>query len=186
MIDIAHSIEDHIAVMRQLPELIPTIQQLAARMIDALQKGSKILWMGNGGSASDAQHLAAELVGRFSRNRQALPSIALTTDTSILTSVANDFGYDNIFARQLEALCLPGDIVVGLSTSGNSPNVLAGLEVARRKQAVTVGFTGQMGEKLASQVDYAIVVPSKDTARIQEAHAFIGHILCEWIDKSYL
>ena len=184
--DIARSLQEHIDVMQQLHRLIPTIQQLAERMVASLKNGATIFWMGNGGSASDAQHMAAELVGRFSKDRQALPSIALNTDTSILTSVANDFGYEHIFARQLEALCRPGDIVVGLSTSGNSPNVLAGMEVARQKNAITVGFTGQMGATLASKVEYPIVIPSTDTARIQEAHSFIGHMLCEWIDKTYL
>ncbi len=184
--DIARSLQEHIDVMQQLHRLIPSIQQLAERMVTSLKNGATIFWMGNGGSASDAQHLAAELVGRFSRNRQALSSIALNTDTSILTSVANDFGYEQIFARQLEALCRTGDIVVGLSTSGNSPNVLAGIEVARQKNAITVGFTGQNGEKLASKVDYPVIIPSIDTARIQEAHAFIGHMLCEWIEKTYL
>lgn len=180
---ITAAFDEHITVIQQLRSLEPKIRELATQMISVLKNGGKILWMGNGGSAADAQHLAAELVGRFYRERRALASIALTTDTSILTSVANDYDYSRIFARQLEALCLPNDIVVGISTSGNSPNVLAGIEVARTLGAFTVGFSGKAGGELASQVDCSIQVPSTTTARIQEGHSLVGHILCECIDQ---
>jgi D-sedoheptulose 7-phosphate isomerase len=181
--NITQALDENIKVMQQLYPLVPQIRTLADQMVAAIQKGGKIFWMGNGGSASDAQHLAAELIGRFSRERPAIASIALNTDTSILTSVSNDYGYERIFARQLEALCAPNDVVVGLSTSGNSPNVLAGIEIARSKGAMTVGFAGQTGGLLAAQVDCSIQIPSTNTARIQEAHILIGHILCDCIER---
>jgi D-sedoheptulose 7-phosphate isomerase len=181
--EIIKAFNEHLAVAQQLHILEPQIRELADHMISSVKKGGKILWMGNGGSAADAQHLAAELVGRFHLERPAIASIALTTDTSILTSVANDYDFSRVFVRQLEALCLPNDVVVGISTSGNSPNVLAGIEVARHKGAFTVGFSGQSGGLLAAQVDCSIQIPSMTTARIQEAHILIGHILCECIER---
>jgi D-sedoheptulose 7-phosphate isomerase len=138
--------------------------------------------MGNGGSAADSQHLAAELVGRYTRERQGLPSIALTTDTSILTAVANDYGYEQIFARQIDAHCRPGDVVIGISTSGNSPNVLRALELANERGAVTIGMTGGDGGALRPLVRHCLVVPSRNTARIQEGHILIGHLLCDWVE----
>jgi D-sedoheptulose 7-phosphate isomerase len=155
---------------------------IAESMSAALQAGRKIFWCGNGGSAADAQHLAAEIVGRFRRNRRAMPSIALTTDTSVLTAVANDFGYDTVFSRQLEALGAPGDVLVGISTSGNSPNVVAALEAARKLDIFTVALTGIGGGKMAALADYLFAVPSRDTARIQETHILAGHMLCDWIE----
>ena len=152
-------------------------------MTTAVRNNGTIFWMGNGGSAADAQHMAAELIGRFKRERRALPSIALTTDTSILTSLANDYDYSIIFARQLAALCKPGDVVVGLSASGNSENVIKGLETAKAKQAVTVALTGGQGGKMIHYADYSLIVPSNETARIQEAHILIGHILCDGIEQ---
>lgn len=153
-------------------------------MQETLARGGKILWMGNGGSAADSQHLAAEFVGRYVKERRGLPSIALTTDTSILTSVGNDYGYDYVFARQIEALCTDKDLVVGISTSGNSSNVLRAMEAAKAIGATTVGWTGEGGGKLASICDMMLAIPSKVTARIQEAHILIGHILCELIDDA--
>jgi D-sedoheptulose 7-phosphate isomerase len=181
--NITKALDEHMAVMQELYPLVPKIRELANQMVAAVKKGGKIFWMGNGGSAADAQHLAAELIGRFCRERPAIASIALSTDTSILTSIANDYEYARVFARQLEALCLPNDVVVGISTSGNSPNVLAGIEVARSKGAMTVGFAGQTGGLLAAQVDCSIQIPSTNTARIQEAHILIGHILCDCIER---
>jgi D-sedoheptulose 7-phosphate isomerase len=155
---------------------------IAQAMTAALYAGGKILWCGNGGSAGDAQHLAAEIVGRFRQSRRGLASIALTTDSSILTAVANDFGFETVFARQVEALGNAGDVLVGISTSGNSPNVIAGLEQARRDGLVTVVFTGQGGGKCAPFADYLFAVESRETARIQEAHILAGHMLCDWIE----
>jgi D-sedoheptulose 7-phosphate isomerase len=155
---------------------------IAQAMTAALHTGGKILWCGNGGSASDAQHLAAEIVGRFRQNRRGLASIALTTDTSILTAVANDFGFETVFARQVEALGNAGDVLVGISTSGNSPNVVAALKQARAQGLVTVAFTGQGGGKSAALADHLFAVESRETARIQEAHILAGHMLCDWIE----
>ena len=151
-------------------------------MVEALQNGGKICFMGNGGSAADSQHLAAELVGRFQMERGGMASIAFTTDTSILTAVANDYGYDEIFARQVEALCSPNDVVVGLSTSGNSNNVLKGIHKAKEMGIFTVGLAGKDGGQLKEEADLAFVVPSPKAARVQEAHIFIGHSLCEVIE----
>ncbi len=149
----------------------------------ALKDGNKVLLFGNGGSAADAQHIAGEIVGRFKRERKALPAIALTTDTSILTAVGNDYGFESIFERQVEALCMPGDIAIGISTSGNSPNVVRGLMKAHDLGATTIAFTGRDGGKLVDIAHYNFVVPSYDTARIQECHITLGHVLCEIIDR---
>jgi D-sedoheptulose 7-phosphate isomerase len=155
---------------------------IAEAMTAALYAGRKILWCGNGGSAADAQHLAAEIVGRFRQNRRGLASIALTTDTSILTAVANDFGFEAVFARQVEALGNAGDVLVGISTSGNSPNVVAALKQASAQGLVTVAFTGQGGGKSAGFADHLFAVESRETARIQEAHSLAGHMICDWIE----
>jgi D-sedoheptulose 7-phosphate isomerase len=182
--DITRAIRAHLDVVEGLLSITDEIQALAHRMTSCIKSGGKILWMGNGGSAADCQHLAAELVGRFARERRGLPSIALTTDTSILTAVGNDYGYDTIFSRQVESLCGPSDVVVGISTSGNSRNVLAGVERAREIGAFTAGLSGRTGGKLKDLTDLCIVIPSCDTARIQEGHILIGHILCDWIESS--
>jgi D-sedoheptulose 7-phosphate isomerase len=162
-----------------------TILRLASCMIDALENGRKVFFMGNGGSAADAQHLTAELVGRFTRERQGLPAIALTTDTSILTAIANDYGYDQIFSRQIEALAQDGDVVVGISTSGNSPNILKAMEAASNKGCILVGFAGNKGGKLYENTDLCITVPSLVTARIQEMHILIGHVLCDIVEEYF-
>jgi len=174
-----NALADHQTVMDSLQEMLPQISAVSERMRSCLTQGGKILLMGNGGSAADSQHIAAEIVGRYKRERKGLPAIALTTDTSILTSVANDYGYEYIFARQVEALCGPLDVVIGLSTSGNSPNVVRGIETAKQIGATTVGMTGGSGGKLTALCDFNLVMPSSDTPRIQEAHIFIGHVLCE-------
>ena len=173
------ALADHQAVMNGLREMLPQISAVAERMRDCLSQGGKILLLGNGGSAADSQHIAAEIVGRYKRERKGLPAIALTTDTSILTSVGNDYGYEFIFSRQVEALCGPLDVVIGLSTSGNSPNVVRAIETAKQIGATTVGMTGGSGGKLTALCDFNLVMPSNDTPRIQEAHIFIGHVLCE-------
>ncbi len=147
------------------------------------KKGNKLLLFGNGGSAADAQHLAAEFVNRLLFDRPALPAIALTTDTSILTSIANDDGFLNIFARQVEAIGIEGDIAWGISTSGNSPNVVEAFKTAKRKGLITVASLGHEGGVIKNLVDYAIIVPASSTQRIQEVHITAGHAICEWVEK---
>lgn len=180
------AITDHLDIVKAITAQQELLEHIARAMAETLASGNKILWCGNGGSAGDSQHLAAEIVGRFRRERKGLASIALTTDTSILTAVANDYGYDAVFARQVEALGQPGDLLVGISTSGNSRNVVAALEVARAQGMKTVGFTGEGGGKMATLSDHLFAVPSHDTARIQEAHILAGHMLCDWIELDWL
>ena len=178
------TLDAHQAVIRGIEPLLPMVERLAEHATDCLRAGGRILWMGNGGSAADCQHLAAELVGCFERKRKGLASIALTTDTSILTSVGNDLGFERIFARQVEALCRPQDLLIGLSTSGNSRNVLAALEVAAGIGCLRAGLAGGSGGQLAAATDLCLVVPSSNTARIQEAHILIGHMLCDLIETA--
>lgn len=176
--------EEHIA-LAQVVATSGILEQVAtsAELIKAaLATGNKVLFCGNGGSAADSQHLAAEFVGRFQKERKGLPSIALTVDTSILTAVANDYGYDTVFARQVQALGAQGDVLVGLSTSGNSKNVLAAIAVAKEKGMRVIGFTAEGGGKMASECDVCIAVPTPVTARAQEMHILMGHILCELVD----
>jgi D-sedoheptulose 7-phosphate isomerase len=180
---IEKTIEEHLRVISNLKALIPKIQKASTEMSNCLRNGGKVLWFGNGGSAADAQHLAAELVGRFERERRPLASIALTTDTSILTAVSNDYGFEKIFSRQVQALCKSGDVVVGISTSGCSKNVNNGFEAAREKGAFLIGLTGGNGGDMSHLCDLCLVVPSERTARIQEAHILIGHLLCDEIEK---
>lgn len=149
---------------------------------NAFQKGNKVLFCGNGGSAADAQHLAAEFSGRFYKDRKALPAEALHCNTSYLTAVANDYSYDVIYSRLVDGLGLPGDVLIGLSTSGNSGNIVKAFEVAREKQILTIGFTGESGGKMKDLSDYLFNVPSTDTPRIQESHIMIGHIICELVE----
>ena len=176
------AIAEHLMVINSLREQQPLLQRIAEKMTSAILAGHKVLWCGNGGSAADSQHLAAELMGQFRRERRGLPSIALTTDTSILTAVANDYGYERVFERQVEALCTKGDVLVGISTSGSSKNVCAALKSARKSGAFTVAFTGQGGGAMASVADITLSIDSKDTARIQEGHILCGHMLCDWIE----
>jgi len=181
---VAGSIDEHLRVIRDLRELAPEIERAAGEIERRLHDGGTVFFMGNGGSAADSQHLAAELVGRFKIERAALPGIALTTDTSVLTAVGNDYGFDHVFARQVEALCGEKDVVVGLSTSGTSPNVLLALETAGRQRAYRIGMTGRGGGKMAEHCEQCLAVASTDTARIQEAHILIGHILCDLIETA--
>jgi len=164
-------------------ELAAKIAQATDLIIDAYSHGRKILLCGNGGSAADAQHIAAELVGRFKKERRGLPAIALTTDTSIMTAVANDYWYDLLFARQVEALGDKDDVLIGISTSGNSANIIRAVEAAKFKGLKTVGFLGSGGGKLKDLVDVALVVPSEESDRIQEVHILAGHIICHLIDS---
>lgn len=183
-VNIASLLHDHRQVIRKLEEIIPQIQLVAEMLTLCLKKGGTILWMGNGGSAADAQHLAAELVVRFTRERKALASVALTTDSSILTAAGNDYDFEMIFARQIEALCRPKDAVVGISTSGTSPNIVAGIRAAQKIGAYTVAFTGNSGGQLKNLADICLDIPSSTTARIQEAHILVGHIICDWIEAA--
>jgi D-sedoheptulose 7-phosphate isomerase len=164
-------------------DLIATLENISNVMVKALQNGNKIMFAGNGGSAADAQHIAAELVGRFEIERGGLPAIALTTDTSILTAVGNDYSFDTIFERQIEALGQKGDVFVGFSTSGNSENIIRATKKAQSKGVITVALTGETGGKLLDISDFIFRVPSKRTARIQESHIMVGHILCSIIDE---
>jgi D-sedoheptulose 7-phosphate isomerase len=178
------AISDHIEVIQTILSQQQILKRIAEEMTRAVFAGNKVLWCGNGGSAADSQHMAAELMGRFRRERRGIASIALTTDTSILTAIGNDYGYERVFARQVEALCAKGDVVVGLSTSGNSKNVCAALETAQQLGAFTVALTGAGGGAMASIADIALAIASKDTARIQEGHSLCGHMLCDWVEQA--
>ncbi|NOX75888.1 MAG: D-sedoheptulose 7-phosphate isomerase [Gammaproteobacteria bacterium] len=164
--------------------MLTHIADIAQCCVDALRGDNKLLLAGNGGSASDAQHIAAELVGRFELERDGLPAMALTTNASQLTALSNDYGYDAVFSRQLQAFAKKGDVFFGLSTSGNSTNVVAAAEVAKTRGLVVIGMTGQSGGKLAALCDICLKVPADNTARIQEAHIMVGHILCALIERA--
>jgi D-sedoheptulose 7-phosphate isomerase len=170
--------------IRLAEEAGPTIVRAAAVITDCLSAGGKVLLFGNGGSAADAQHLAAEFVGRFAMERKALPAIALTTDTSILTAVGNDYGYEHVFVRQVQALGRANDVAIGISTSGKSPNVVEAIRVGRNLGLRTFALSGNDGGPLASAAEMAVVVPSRITARIQECHIALGHVLCELVEKA--
>ncbi len=177
------SLNRHLQVFSALHTLDRPLHSVAERASTAIESGCKLMFCGNGGSAGDAQHLAAELVGRLVHDRRALPGLALSTDSSALTCIANDFGYDEVFARQVEGLGRPGDVLIAISTSGNSPNVVRAVDAAKPLGIHTVGFLGRDGGKLGAMVDLALVVPSGDTARIQEAHIFLGHVMCARIER---
>mgnify|MGYP001288651005 FL=1 len=168
---------------RMAETLSREILEAAQTICDRLASGGKLLLMGNGGSAADSQHIAAELIGRFKKERAAIPAIALTVDSSSLTALGNDYGFETIFSRQIEALATAKDAVIGISTSGNSQNVIRALNLARNMGAATIGLMGHGGGNMKDCVDICIVVPSDDTARIQEAHITIGHIICEIIEQ---
>ncbi len=181
---ILDNFNQHLAVIEELRVVSAEPINSAGKIIaHSLRKGGALFWCGNGGSAADSQHLAAEFVGRFKKDRKALRSIALTTDTSVLTCVANDYSYDDVFSRQLEALARPGDVLVAISTSGNSENVLRALRAARDLEVKTIAFLGKDGGEAASLADLKITVPCASTARIQEAHILIGHVLCDLIEQ---
>jgi len=177
--------DDHLQVVQTLFQQANAIESTGLVLVEALQRGGKILLCGNGGSAADAQHIAAEMVGRFNHRRPGLPALALTTDTSVLTSVANDFGYEHVFSRQVEALGREGDVLVGLSTSGNSRNVLAAMHRAREMGLLTVALLGGDGGALKAVAGHALVVPSNATPIIQECHIMLGHILCGMVDEAF-
>lgn len=170
--------------MRLAEEQAGAILEAVEAVVQALARGNTVFFFGNGGSAADSQHLAAEMVGRFTHERRPLPALALTTDTSILTSIGNDYGFEHIFLRQIQGLGRPGDVAIGLSTSGNSPNVLRAIEAAGAMGLVTIALTGDGGGKLQSQADLCLRVPSSNTARIQESHITIGHLICQGVDEA--
>jgi D-sedoheptulose 7-phosphate isomerase len=186
---VATHLESSLAALRRAAEdnaLIEVAREIARAMIAALRSGNKILIIGNGGSAADAQHIAAEIVGRYRQDRPAYTAIALTTDTSALTSIANDYGFEQIFARQVEGLGRRGDVLLALSTSGKSPNILAALRLARERELVTVGFTGSKGENLQALCDHLLVAPADDTPVIQQIHLAVAHGICDEIEQSMM
>jgi D-sedoheptulose 7-phosphate isomerase len=162
---------------------IDKVSEAANAIANAFNDGKKLILFGNGGSATDASHIAAEFINRFRRERPGLPAISLNTDMAVITSIANDYDFSDIFARQLKAIAEEGDIVVALSTSGNSPNVLKAMDIAKRKKLTTIAFTGLKGEKFASKATFAFIVPSDSTPRIQETHITIGHVLCQMVEE---
>lgn len=181
---IGKAIAEHARLLAAVEDaLAPAIEQAARRLVECLENGRTVYWCGNGGSAADAQHFAAELIGRFERERRAMASVALTADTSVLTSIGNDYGFGEVFRRQVEGLVRPGDVLVGISTSGSSPNVLQAVEQAKRQGGVTIGLLGRDGGRIREACDLAVVVPGANTARIQEMHALIGHILCDLVER---
>jgi D-sedoheptulose 7-phosphate isomerase len=183
---VVQAIEASIIAKREvIDRQIPLIIKIADLIVNSLQSGKKLILFGNGGSAADAQHIAAELINRFRRERKPLAALALTTDTSILTSISNDYSFDNIFSRQIEALGRRGDVAVAISTSGNSPNVLKGIDKASELGITTVGVTGEGGGKLKNHVDICFNAPSRNTARIQEVHITVAHIICDLVEKAF-
>ncbi len=184
MVKFDESIRDHIRCCEAMLALVPTLDAIAAQLTACLMSGGTIYLCGNGGSAADCQHVAGEFVGRFLRERGPYPAVALTTDTSILTAVGNDYGFEAIFARQVLALAKPGDVVVGISTSGKSPNVLSAIAAARTTSAATLAFTGEDGGPLAAMCDLALKAPSTHTPRVQEMHLFAWHLLCDKVEEA--
>jgi D-sedoheptulose 7-phosphate isomerase len=186
MYSIAQHLKDSARVKEQAASQTAEAERLASEIIRRLRAGKKVLIFGNGGSAADAQHFAAELTGRFEKERPGLSAISLTTDTSVLTAIANDFGYDEVFSRQVQALAQPGDVVIGISTSGNAKSVIKGIEEAKKLKAWTAAFTGQTGGKLKGVPDCCITVPSPRTAHIQECHIALVHAICACVDEAFI
>jgi len=181
---IQKAFKESIAVKeRFVEENIDTIIEVSILLADTFNRGNKLMLFGNGGSASDASHIAAEFVNRFKKERPAFPAIALNTDMAVITSIANDYDYSEIFARQVKALGQDNDVVIAISTSGSSPNILKAVNVARRKKLKTIAFTGAKGDELASKCDYLFVVASPDTPRVQETHITLGHVLCQMVEE---
>jgi D-sedoheptulose 7-phosphate isomerase len=179
--NIESSIEVH---SRLLEACLPGMTVAAGALVAAYRGGRKALFFGNGGSAADAQHLAAEFIGRYLRERRPLPAMALHANTSAMTSIANDYGYEHVFSRQLQALAVAGDVAVGISTSGNSPSIIEGVTIARRMGVYTIGLTGASGGRLRELVDVLIAVPSNETPRVQECHILVGHALCDAVEQA--
>jgi D-sedoheptulose 7-phosphate isomerase len=177
------ALAEHLSTFHALASLRPQVEQVAGVLAASLVAGGKVMLCGNGGSAADSQHIAAELTGRFRKDRAPLGGIALTTDTSALTSIANDYAFDQVFERQVRGLGRAGDCLIGISTSGNSPNVIRAVQAAQEMGIVAIGLLGRDGGRLASMCDHAVVVRSDTTARIQEAHIFVGHLWCELVEQ---
>ena len=177
------SLQQHMEAFGRLAATEDDVAKAASICADAIAKGKKVIFCGNGGSAADSQHIAAELVGRLVDDRRALPALSLTTDTSALTCIANDYGYDHVFARQLSGVGQAGDVLIAISTSGNSANILNAVETAKSMDIQSIGWLGKDGGKLAQQVDLPLIAPSNITARIQEIHIFWGHVICALIEK---
>lgn len=181
---ILKAFEESISVKdRFAKESVETIVEASRLIADAFNDGRKLLLFGNGGSATDASHIAAEFVNRFKRERPGLPAIALNTDMAVITSIANDYDYSEVFARQLKSISEEGDVIIAISTSGGSNNILKAMDVAKRRKLRTIVFTGAKGEKLASKAEYAFIVPSDNTPRIQETHITLGHVLCQMVEE---
>jgi len=176
------NLAEHASVLAKLTPLKSKILEIALIIKNVIDSGGIVYWCGNGGSAADSQHLAAELMGRFKKERGAIPSIALTTDSSALTCIGNDYSFDEVFSRQVEGVVRERDVLIALSTSGNSPNVCKGVAAAKVKGATTIALSGKDGGELCGLVDFSLVIPSDSTARIQEMHITIGHIICDYID----
>ena len=184
--DFKKTIEAHEQAVAELKaNCLPELEKMAEICRQAIKDNHKILLCGNGGSAADSQHIAAEFVGRFVKERKGLPSIAFTTDTSILTAIGNDYGYDEVFRRQVEALGREGDVLIGISTSGNSNNIVKAFEQAKKQGVKTLALTGQKESKMSELADVTLKVPAPVTARVQECHIMIGHMICEYIDEEY-
>jgi len=181
--EIISILDENIKVKERIKDLTPIIKKISDKIVKAYKNKKKVVLFGNGGSAADAQHIAAEFVGKFYKDRESLPSLAFHTNTSVLTATANDFGYDLVFERQVSSFVEKGDVVIGISTSGNSPNVIKGLIKAKEKGAITVGFTGQSQNKIEEISDICLKIPSSDTPRIQEGHITVGHIICYLVEK---
>lgn len=182
---LAPHIDEHVRLAEKLRDRLPLLRTMADIIINAVDDGHTVYLLGNGGSAADAQHIAAELVGRFKRERRALPAVALTTDTSNLLAIGNDFGFGHVFTRQVEALVRPGDVVWALSTSGSSPNVIEAVQVSRAAQALILGFTGRSGGQLKSLCDHCLCVNHDQSDRIQEIHQLAYHLVCEMVEHHF-
>lgn len=180
------SLKEHIDSVNMLKDTGDDVINIARKATDTLKNGNKLLIMGNGGSASDSQHMATEIAVRYTKERKALPAIALTTDSSVITAAGNDFSFSRIFSRQIEALAVKDDLVIGISTSGNSENVLIGIECAKEMGCCTAALLGNEGGKIASVADLSVIVPSSNTPRIQECHIVIIHIICEMIENEFI
>jgi D-sedoheptulose 7-phosphate isomerase len=181
---IRQRIEESISVHREILRLTPVLAEVAAVLVSAYKAGKKAIFFGNGGSAADAQHLAAEMVGKYLLDRRPIPALALTVNSSAVTAIGNDYGYELVFARQLQGLGNPGDVAIGISTSGNSANVVAGLKAAKEMGMHTIALTGEGGGKMKEVADHCIAIPSKVTPRIQEGHILVGHTLCELVERA--
>lgn len=181
---ILQAFEESTSVKQQfIKENIDMVMEVSKLLSDTFNRGNKLILFGNGGSATDASHIAGEFVNRFKKERPGLPAIALNTDIAVLTSIANDYDFSEVFVRQLKVIAQEGDVVIAISTSGNSPNVLKAADIAKKKKLKIIAFTGAKGDKLSAKADYAFVVPSSSTPRIQETHITLGHVLCQMVEE---